>query len=229
MLAMQAAGSAESADFKDTVMDVANAPGEQIFPGELAKALKILEDGGEIDYVGATAVELIGPGESAGNYRQIEVKGKKLLLNGNSLRLRGFNRHEDHPQFGNALPLEAVANDLERFREMGCNFLRTSHYPNDMRMLDLCDEMGICVWEESHARTVDFKHPMYKEQITKSTVEMLGELAPNRRLAVAREITKLHEETLRGTPAVVLPLLTGKRLKGELVLVLEGRRAAEEA
>ena len=78
MLAMQAAGSAESADFKGKVMDVANAPGEQIFPGELAKALKILADGGEIDYVGATAVELIGPGESAGNYRQIIVKDGKI-------------------------------------------------------------------------------------------------------------------------------------------------------
>ncbi|MGI9498560.1 MAG: ABC transporter substrate-binding protein [Geminicoccaceae bacterium] len=74
LLAMQAAGSAESADFKTKVMDVANAPGEQIFPGELAKGLQILADGGEIDYVGASAVELIGPGESAGNYRQIEVK-----------------------------------------------------------------------------------------------------------------------------------------------------------
>ena len=78
MLAMQAAGSAESADFKDKVMDVANAPGEQIFPGELAKALKILEEGGEIDYVGATAVELIGPGESAGNYREIVVKDGEI-------------------------------------------------------------------------------------------------------------------------------------------------------
>ena len=78
MLAMQAAGSAESADFKSKVMDVANAPGEQIFPGELAKALKILADGGEIDYVGATAVELIGAGESAGNYRQIIVKDGKI-------------------------------------------------------------------------------------------------------------------------------------------------------
>ena len=74
MLAMQAAGSSDSAEFKNEVMNVANAPGEQIFPGELEKALKILADGGEIDYVGATAVELIGPGESAGNYRQIEVK-----------------------------------------------------------------------------------------------------------------------------------------------------------
>ena len=78
MLAMQAAGSSDSADLKGKVMDVANAPGEQIFPGQLAKALQILADGGEIDYVGATAVDLIGPGESAGNYRQIEIKGGEI-------------------------------------------------------------------------------------------------------------------------------------------------------
>lgn len=78
MLAMQAAGSSDSADFKDKVMEVANAPGEQIFPGELAKALQILADGGDIDYVGATAVELIGPGESAGNYRQITIDGGEI-------------------------------------------------------------------------------------------------------------------------------------------------------
>ena len=75
MLAMQAADSKDSNDYKAKVMDVANAPGEQIFPGQLAKALQILRDGGEIDYVGATAVELIGPGESAGNYRQIVIEG----------------------------------------------------------------------------------------------------------------------------------------------------------
>ncbi|WP_270730318.1 ABC transporter substrate-binding protein [Shimia sp. Alg240-R146] len=75
MLAMQAAGSSDPADYKGKVMDVANAPGEQIFPGELAKALEILAGGGEIDYVGATAVELIGAGESAGNYRQIVIDG----------------------------------------------------------------------------------------------------------------------------------------------------------
>ena len=73
MLAMQAAGSSASGDFKDHVMDVANAPGEQILPGELAKALEILANGGDVDYVGASAVELIGGGESAGNYREIEI------------------------------------------------------------------------------------------------------------------------------------------------------------
>jgi len=77
MLAMQAAGSSDSAKLKDKVMSVANAPGEKIFPGELAKGLKILKGGGEIDYVGGSAVELIGAGESAGNYREILVKGGK--------------------------------------------------------------------------------------------------------------------------------------------------------
>lgn len=78
LLAMQAAGSSESADFKHKVMDVANAPGVLIYPGELAKALKILADGGEIDYVGAAAIELIGSGESAGSYRQVLIKGGKM-------------------------------------------------------------------------------------------------------------------------------------------------------
>jgi branched-chain amino acid transport system substrate-binding protein len=79
LLAMQAAGSTESGALKDHVMAVANAPGEQIFPGELAKGLGILADGGEIDYVGASAVELVGAGESAGNYRQIEVQDEALV------------------------------------------------------------------------------------------------------------------------------------------------------
>ena len=48
------------------------------YPGELGKALKILADGGDIDYVGGTAVELIGSGESAGNYRQYEIKDGKI-------------------------------------------------------------------------------------------------------------------------------------------------------
>ncbi|SEN28983.1 amino acid/amide ABC transporter substrate-binding protein, HAAT family [Loktanella fryxellensis] len=74
MLAMEAAGSNESAVFKDHVMDVANAPGTEIFPGELAKAIELLKAGEDIDYVGATAVELIGNGESAGNYREIEIR-----------------------------------------------------------------------------------------------------------------------------------------------------------
>jgi branched-chain amino acid transport system substrate-binding protein len=82
MLAMQAAGSSDAADYKGKIIDIANAPGEKILPGELGKALDIIANGGEIDYVGASNVELVGAGESAGNYREIEIKGGKLTTVG---------------------------------------------------------------------------------------------------------------------------------------------------
>lgn len=74
LLAMQASGSTDPAVYKDSILDVANAPGERIYPGDLGKALELIKAGTDIDYVGASAVELIGPGESAGTYRMIEVK-----------------------------------------------------------------------------------------------------------------------------------------------------------
>ena len=74
LLAMQAAGSTDPRVYKDKVMDVANAPGEKINPGELGKALEIIAGGGDVDYVGASSVELIGPGDSAGTYREVEVR-----------------------------------------------------------------------------------------------------------------------------------------------------------
>jgi branched-chain amino acid transport system substrate-binding protein len=77
LLAMQAANSTDPADYKEEILNVANAPGEKIYPGELGKALELIKAGTDIDYVGASAVELIGPGESAGTYRMIEVKDGK--------------------------------------------------------------------------------------------------------------------------------------------------------
>ncbi len=70
-LAMQAAGSTDRAAIQAKVMAVANAPGEPIMPGQLAKALQILADGGEIDYVGATNVELTDVGEAVGSYKEL--------------------------------------------------------------------------------------------------------------------------------------------------------------
>ena len=82
MLAMQAAGSSDPAVYKEKIMDVANAPGEKINAGELAKGLAILAEGGEIDYVGASDVELIGPGEAAGNYRVVGYEGGEEVTKG---------------------------------------------------------------------------------------------------------------------------------------------------
>ncbi len=73
-LGMVAADSTDSAAIKDEIMDIANAPGEPILPGELAKAMELLKDGQDIDYMGATGVELVGPGESAGSYQEYEIQ-----------------------------------------------------------------------------------------------------------------------------------------------------------
>ena len=81
LLAMQASGSVDPKDYVSKITEVANAPGEKINPGELGKALEILANGGEIDYEGATGVNLIGPGESAGSFREIEVQdGKNVTV-----------------------------------------------------------------------------------------------------------------------------------------------------
>lgn len=107
-------------------------------------------------------------------FRHIAIRGTKLLLNGKPLRLRGYNRHEYHGQFGAALPAEVLAGDVQLLKDLGCNFIRTSHYPNDIRFLDLCDSMGIYVWEETNSTSVSFKHPKYRRQITACAETMVG-------------------------------------------------------
>ena len=52
--------------------------GTKIYPGELGKALRIISSGGDVDYVGATDIELIGPGESAGSFQEIVIKDQKI-------------------------------------------------------------------------------------------------------------------------------------------------------
>jgi len=78
VLAMQAANSMDRAAIQEKLMSVANGPGEAILPGELDKGLKILADGGEVDYVGATNVELTDVGETFGSYKELEVKEGKF-------------------------------------------------------------------------------------------------------------------------------------------------------
>lgn len=78
-LAMQKAGSHDRTAIRDALNAVANAPGEKILPGELAKGLKILKEGGDIDYVGATNVEFTDQGDVGGSYREYEIKDSKFV------------------------------------------------------------------------------------------------------------------------------------------------------
>ena len=81
--------------------------------------------------------------------RAIEAKGKGLCLNGKPLYLRGANRHESHPTFGAATPESLMLTDIQNLKSLGGNFFRGCHYQQAQRFLDLCDEMGVLVWEES--------------------------------------------------------------------------------
>ena len=109
-------------------------------------------------------------------FREIKIEGKQILLNGEPLRIRGLCRHEDHPHFGCALPYEAMMHDLLLLKDLGANSVRTAHYPNDERFLDLCDELGILVWEENHARGLSLEqmqNPNFEPQAEQVTREMV--------------------------------------------------------
>ena len=75
VMAMQAAGSSDRDAIAAQVLNVSNGPGEKIYPGQIGKALRIISQGGEVDYEGASNVNLIGPGEAAGSYIYKVVEG----------------------------------------------------------------------------------------------------------------------------------------------------------
>ena len=79
MLAMASANSSDPQVYKNHVMKVANGPGESIYPGDLANGVRMAAAGFAIDYVGGSAVTLIGPGEAAGNFREIEIQNAKIV------------------------------------------------------------------------------------------------------------------------------------------------------
>ncbi len=81
--------------------------------------------------------------------RAVEAREGRIWLNGKPVWLKGANRHDAHPTFGAATPDALMALDIQNLKALGCNFVRGAHYPQSRRFLDLCDENGLLVWEES--------------------------------------------------------------------------------
>jgi hypothetical protein len=82
-------------------------------------------------------------------FREIEVAGTQVFVNGQPVRVRGINRHETHPLLGRSLTPEIWRKDAELFRAANINSIRTSHYPPAEEFLDACDELGLFVECES--------------------------------------------------------------------------------
>ena len=85
--------------------------------------------------------------------RKIEVRGKVVYLNGKNIKARGVNRHDSHPYLGHATPFEHMKRDIMIMKAHNVNTVRTSHYPNDPRFLELCDEYGLYVIDEADMET----------------------------------------------------------------------------
>ncbi|WP_026507200.1 glycoside hydrolase family 2 protein [Butyrivibrio sp. MC2013] len=81
-------------------------------------------------------------------FRQISVRGRDILLNGQKVFLRGISCHEESVKGGKALTHEERIENIKLAKELGCNFMRIAHYPHHEDMAMLADEMGMLLWEE---------------------------------------------------------------------------------
>lgn len=82
-------------------------------------------------------------------FRSIEVEAGIFTINGKAVKLKGVNRHDSHPELGQTIPLHHMKKDLMLMKSHHINTIRTSHYPNDPRFLDLCDEYGFYIVDEA--------------------------------------------------------------------------------
>ena len=89
-------------------------------------------------------------------FRQIEIKNRDLLINGRRVLIKGVNRHDHHPDTGKVVPYEWMVKDVTLMKQFNFNAVRSSHYPNDPRWLDLCDEHGLYVIDEANIESHAF-------------------------------------------------------------------------
>lgn len=96
-----------------------------------------------------TGNEITDSTESRFGFREARFEADGFYLNGNPIQLIGLNRHQSYPYVGYAMPERPQRTDADIIRrELGCNLVRTSHYPQSRHFLDRCDEVGLLVFEE---------------------------------------------------------------------------------
>ncbi|MGI6167897.1 MAG: glycoside hydrolase family 2 TIM barrel-domain containing protein [Eubacteriales bacterium] len=86
-------------------------------------------------------------------FREIKIKDKVVYINGQKVKAKGVNRHDSHPILGAATPYDHMLRDLLIMKAHNINMVRTSHYPNDPRFLELCDTLGFFVCDEADLET----------------------------------------------------------------------------
>jgi len=96
-------------------------------------------------------------------------------LNGERLLIRGTQRHEDHAGLGAAMTEDLIRKEIQMIKEMGANFIRLGHYQQSRIVLDLCDELGIMVWEEIPWCRSGVGNEMWQEQAHRMLGNMIDQ------------------------------------------------------
>lgn len=90
-------------------------------------------------------------------FRKVEIRDQQFWINGVSIKFLGVNRHDTHPDLGHAVSMESMIRDVTLMKQSNVNAVRTSHYPNDPRWLELCDRFGLFVVDEADLETHGFQ------------------------------------------------------------------------
>ncbi|WP_369231690.1 glycoside hydrolase family 2 TIM barrel-domain containing protein [Streptomyces sp. R21] len=91
-------------------------------------------------------------------FRDVAIRGRDLLVNGERVYIRGVNRHDFHPLTGRTVSYDDMRADLALLKRFGFNAIRTAHYPNDPALYDLADELGFYVVDEADIEAHDHAH-----------------------------------------------------------------------
>jgi len=94
--------------------------------------------------------ELVDKAECYFGVRKIEVRGDVFYINGKAVKLKGVNRHEQHPRTGKHVSRNTMIRDLELMKQANINMIRTCHYPDDPLFYELCDQYGFYVMDEAN-------------------------------------------------------------------------------
>jgi beta-galactosidase len=170
-------GNSEQARDYQVEMQLFNAEGQTVFaepvtgvvhpdPNQVLKVTLVQEVKAphkwnhEDPYLYTLVVILKDPGGNPVQYsshrigfRKVQIARRELLINGKKVYIKGANRHDHHEIHGKYVPYEALLKDVLTMKRHNLNAVRTSHYPNDPRFYDLCDEYGLYVWDETNLET----------------------------------------------------------------------------
>ena len=125
--------------------------------------------------------EIVEKAECYFGVRKIEVRGDVFYINGKAVKLKGVNRHEQHPRTGRHVSRKTMIRDLELMKQANINMIRTCHYPDDALFYELCDQYGFYVMDEANQESHGFglgnkemgDNPIWKKSHVERAVSLM--------------------------------------------------------